>query len=248
MSSSHGEVLDTVVAAIREVPAVVAIAAYGSTATRTWTEHSDIDLVAVLDRHPPAESVRIFVRGVPVDLNLRAADDSKRGIGGADFVPAMQPMWDPADVLQRAVQTERRHDPAAARARRYLLFHDVSKIKQIATDSQKARIAIAAECGEVLRDYFHAREAPFPGTLAALSRLQSEAPELLDLLERALLEADHELLERAGELAFSTVGGAWKPGEIMIVGWSPGSQPESNEIADLLASVIRVSDPPRVYR
>ena len=249
LEKSHGEVLDSVVAALRQVPAVIAIAAYGSTATRSWSEHSDIDLVAVLDRRPPVESIRMFVRGVPVDLNLRAADDSERGIGGAGFVPAMEPIWDPGEVLGSALQTERHHDPAALRARRYLLFHDIGKIKQIA-DSQAARIAIAAECGEVVRDYFHARAEPFPGTLAALRRLRSEAPDLLDLLESALLADDrgYELLERAGELAFSPVGGAWKPGEIMVVGWVPSSRPETTEVADLLAPVIGISDAPRVYR
>ncbi len=250
LEKSHSEVLASLVDALRQVPAVVAIAAYGSTATRSWSEHSDIDLVAVLDRRPPAESIRMFVRGVPVDLNLRALDDSERGIGGAGFVPTMEPIWDPGEVLGLAKQTERHHDPAAARARRYLLFHDISKIKQIPADSQAARIAIAAECGQVVRDYFLAREEPFPGTLAALLRLQSEAPELLDLLESAVLAADRgtELLERAGELAFSPVGGAWKPGEIMVVDWVPSSRPATTEVADLLAPVIGISDPPRVYR
>ena len=89
LEKSHSEVLASLVDALRQVPAVVAIAAYGSTATRSWSAHSDIDLVAVLDRRPPAESIRMFVRGVPVDLNLRALDDSERGIGGAGFVPTM---------------------------------------------------------------------------------------------------------------------------------------------------------------
>lgn len=242
----HADVFDRLVTALREVPAVVAVGAYGSTAMRTWTEHSDIDLVAVLDHTPPAESVRFFVDAVAVDLNLRAADHTDHGIGGASFVPEMVAVWDPDGVLSQARSTRRAHDPAATRPTRYLLFHDIEKARQV-EDPGLARIAIAAGSAQVLRAWFQAREEPFPGMVDALRRLRSEQPELLDLLNQALLAQSGgvDLLAEAAELALAPEGGAFKPGEVMVVEWVP-SLPSSG-LPELLA-VLELSDPPRTYR
>ena len=44
MSERHGQVLEELLAALRRLPQIAALAAYGSTADRSWSEGSDIDL------------------------------------------------------------------------------------------------------------------------------------------------------------------------------------------------------------
>ncbi len=249
MTERHERALDSVVGALRRIPSVIAIASYGSTADRSWTEHSDVDLVAILDREPPAESIRLFVEGVPVDLNLRSAGGSRRGIGGADFVPEMEPLWDPDGLLGSATTTSRPGGRADARRLRYLLTHSIKKLRQLEGNIQASRINAAAECGYFVQAYFFARDETFPGALPALRRLQSEAPELLDALERALLRPERagDALEEAAAIALGPVGGLWRPGDVMIAGWGGDGVPsalESESVASLFAPVIEASDPP----
>src|SRR5689334_16921801 len=113
--------LARVVAALRSIPAVIAIGAYGSTAGEAWGPHSDIDLVAVLSLDPPVESLRFFVDGVPVDLNFRSADDGEHGIGGADFMPETIALWDPDSLLAQARPTPRTYRPEATDIMRFQL-------------------------------------------------------------------------------------------------------------------------------
>ena len=248
-TDSHALALGMVVDALKHVPSVIAIASYGSTATDAWNEHSDIDLVAVLDSAPSVESIRFFVRGVPVDLNLRCADDSARGIGGASFVPDMRAVWDPDGVLGAAKSTSRAS--LDLRSHRYLLRHSVDKIRQLADSERATRIAIAADCGLFLRAYFVARDETFPGTRDALRRLHTEAPELLEVLERALLNPRDAavLLEQAAQLAMSPVGGPWVRGEVLVVGWDGRTSSEDTaQIAKAFHAVVEASDPPRIFR
>ncbi len=204
----HEAALESVVGALRQADGVLTIGAYGSTATRTWTRHSAVDLVAVVDRDPEVESLRFFVNGVPVDLNLRSKDDSDHGIGGSTFMPATVVIWDPEGVFTNAKVTSRLGGPSEARVLRYLLRHALNKLRQIG-DSQKVRLTAGVEAGDFVRGYFLARGETFPGALLSMDRLQRECPELLDLLERAVLEPSEapNLMELAGEIALGPIGG-----------------------------------------
>lgn len=137
--SPHGGrqrgVVDSVVAALRGVPCVVAVGAYGSTATEEWTDHSDVDLLAVMNIDPPVESLRFFVNGIAVDLNLRLCGDGAHGLAGADFVPDAVALWDPDDVFIEARPTERVHNAAGSDVVRYMLFHDSQKLRQIGDET-----------------------------------------------------------------------------------------------------------------
>lgn len=244
---NHQSALDTVVRALKQIEGVLAIGAYGSTATRTWTDHSDIDLVAVINRDPPIESLRFFVEGVPVDLNLRSADESPHGIRGASFMPETVAIYDPGDVLRSAATTRKPGGKGEARLLRYLLKHTIDKIRQISGDPQQTRLKAAAEVGYFMRGYFLARGEELGESVSAMARLRKECPELLNLLEQAVLEptAAASLLEQAGEIALGPVGGLWKTGEIMAVDW-PQPDPDAESFCnEYLAPLTNVSDPPR---
>jgi hypothetical protein len=162
----------------------------------------------------------------------------------------MTPLWDPGGVLGSAALTSRPGGRAAARRLRYLLAHSIEKLRQLEGNAQASRINAAAECGYFVQAYFFARDETFPGALPALDRLQSEAPELLDALERALLEPERAAaaLDEAAGIALGPVGGLWGPGEVMIVGWDGDGEPSAQDgesVASLLAPVIEASDPPR---
>ena len=227
---------------------MIAIGAYGSTATRTWTRHSDVDVVAVLDRDPDLESLRFFVEGIPVDLNLRSNDDSDHGIGGAAFMPDTIAIWDPDEVFTSAKVTSNPSVTGEVRPLRYMLRHNINKLLQVSRDTQKARLIAGSEVGQVTRAYFLARRREFPGPLSCLDVLRSECPELLDLLERSLVEisAAPSLLEQASEIALQPVGGIWKPGEVFAVGWS-SRENLSESINEYLEPVLKASDPPRKF-
>ena len=79
MSERHGRVLEELLAALRRLPRVAALAAYGSTADRSWSEGSDIDLLAIIDAPAPVESLHFFYQGIPVDLSLRNRQHGRRG-------------------------------------------------------------------------------------------------------------------------------------------------------------------------
>ncbi len=249
-NSPHASVLELLVSALKRLPRVRAVGLYGSTATRSWLPSSDVDLVAILDGDPPAESVRFFVSGIPVDLNLRSADATPHGIGGAAFVPAMQPAWDPDGLLAGVAETSPLHSPDEARALRYLVAHSIAKVQQLRHDPIVTRIAIGAECGQFLRAALQARGKAYPGTVKALQFIAGELPELIALLDDALREPQRAQthLSRAADVALGPLGGAWRPGEILVVGWDRKTSLDIEEaISELLGPVHPTTHPPRTF-
>lgn len=217
-SARHAEALDRVVSALREIPEVIAIGAYGSTAHRQWKEHSDIDVMAVLSIDPPIESLRFFVGGVAVDLNFRSTDDGPHGIGGSDFVPECVAVWDPNSVLNAARFTGRVYSSEGSDLMRFQFTHDLQKARQVASSDRRVGCGLMAH--RVLDCWYHARGEPFPGIVAATAELRERDPETLRLVDEALERGDPELIALAGERAWSPVGGPYQPGDVLAPSWN----------------------------
>lgn len=233
-SARHRSVLDRLLHELQQQPFVVAVGAYGSTATREWSAHSDIDLLAVTIEAPPVESLRFFVGDVAVDLNFRSADDSEHGIGGADFVPECTALWDPQDLLRQARPTGRVHNPEATDATRYMLFHDTQKVRQIADPSLR-RVAMGGVADQVLRAWYQARSEPFPGIVASVADLHERDPLMIQLINQAIDDAAIDSLLEAAERAASPAGGIFSPGEVLAVSWK---RPAVEPVPDLLAPLV----------
>lgn len=101
MTDRHRAVLGRVVEALRATPSLSVIATFGSTATESWTEHSDLDLIAFFEADPPVDALHLSVDGVLIDLGLRwsaAPPDDPHG----SFWDTLTPLWDPDDDHSRA--------------------------------------------------------------------------------------------------------------------------------------------------
>lgn len=228
---NHAAALDTIVEALRASHAVIAIGAYGSTADRTWTPASDVDLLVILDEDPAVESVRLRVAGVPVDINLRSIDDTSHGIRGASFVPKATPIWDPDDLLTNAVPTNTPPDPSSARMLRYLLAHSIDKVRQLESTPELTRLLAGGEAGFVVRGYYQARAIWFPGPVRGLRDLANREPELLHLLQSIPSgpEPPSTYLTEAAELALAPVGGLWRDNELFVAAWTPNERSPEGE-------------------
>ncbi|MEY2472289.1 MAG: hypothetical protein QOK28_1618 [Actinomycetota bacterium] len=234
----QAEVLARVVAALRSIPEVIAIGAYGSTADQSWNAFSDIDVMAVLAVDPPVESLRFFVAEIAVDLNFRSADDGPRGIGGSDFVPACVAVWDPNSLLERARVTPRTHRSEATQMMRFQFTHDLQKARQI-EQADERRIGCGLIAHRVLECWFQARNEPFPGIVGATAGLRQRDPETLRLINDALAHGDPELIALAGERALSPVGGPYRSGDVLAPSWN---RPAVEPVPTLFASLTQIAD------
>jgi hypothetical protein len=241
-SPTHAVVVDRVVDALRRLPFVVAVGAYGSTASRTWTAHSDVDLLAVTDIDPPIESLRFFIDGVAVDLNFRSPDATPHGVGGADFVPDLTAVWDPRGILASARPTGRTHNPAATHVVRYMLFHDTQKLRQI-EDPRLRRLAMGPVVDQVVRAWYQTRNEPFPGAVASVRDLQDRAATLVEMLDRAITMASTDDLVAAAELATAPAGGVFNAGDVLAVSWQrPAVESVPEILRGFVADVVEERD------
>jgi hypothetical protein len=102
MASKHAAILKRLVEQAAATPAIVAIGTYGSTATESWSEHSDLDLIFILDQDAPVNSIHFFVGGIPVDLNLKSRDSWSEGDTGWLPPEPVRPIWDPVGFFERS--------------------------------------------------------------------------------------------------------------------------------------------------
>jgi nucleotidyltransferase-like protein len=243
---NHAAALTTVVDSLRACPAVIAIGAYGSTADQAWTPSSDVDLLVVLNQDPPIESVRLRVGSVPVDINLRTADDSSHGIGGASFVPEATALWDPQHLLGNSNTTATPPDPSSARMLRYLLAHSIDKARQLESTPELARLFAGGEAGFVVRGYYQARGLWFPGPVRGLRDLTSREPELLRLLTAIASgpEPPSAYLTDAAELALAPIGGLWRDNELFVAAWNPNHRSDEGEqwVQQTLDALLEAGD------
>ena len=235
----QSEALARVLGVLRTMPEVIAIAAYGSTADRSWNQFSDVDLVAVLSVAPPVESLRFFVGGVAVDLNFRSdSDDPVHGVRGADFMPEVVAVWDPQDVFHRVRTTPREYNADATQLMRYQYAHDLEKLRQIA-DEPGRRIACGLLADRVTNSWFNARAEAFPGVVAAMEQLRLRDPETLGLLSQALRDASVDAIVSAAARAFEPVGGPYRPGDVLAPSWT---RPKVETVPDMFGPLVAIAD------
>ena len=230
----HQQAVDRIVVALRRLPWIVAIGAYGSTSTRQWTRHSDVDLLAVTETDPPLESLRFFVDGIAVDLNFRSPDATEHGLAGADFVPDATPLWDPDGVFDAARPTRRTHNAVATDAVRYMLFHDTQKLRQI-EDRTLRRLAMGQVVEQVMRAWYQARDEAFPGAVASVHDLRDRALSMIELLDAAVLTSSVDKVVEAAEIAAAPAGGIFHSGETLALSWA---RPAVEPVPELLRALV----------
>ncbi len=220
MMLRHGAMLKQLLDRARDLPSIVAIGAYGSTAAKTWTTHSDLDLIVIMAQDAPVNSLHFFIEDIPVDLSLKQREAWTSGNYGWLPPEAITPLWDP-EGLFTGVQP-----PAAslseAKQYRYAHRHRLFKLtKWIGRDDDVADLLAAGATHWIAVSWFHARELRFPGIDHAVPYWRVHEPAMIDLLIGAARER-HDRLERitrASELALAPVGGLWSEGEVHITGW-----------------------------
>ena len=245
MRLPHEAVLQRLVHRAIATPTIVAIGAYGSTASRAWTAHSDIDLVFIVDGEAPVNSVHFFVEGIPVDLNLKSRRAWNSGERGWLPPEPLSPLWDPENLFAGVEPPTT--SASDARQDRYAHQHRLFKLaKWIGRDDEIADLMAAGATHWIAVSWFHARNLRFPGIDLAVAHWREHEPELIDLLIGAARERRDRLarIERASALALAPVGGLWKPGDIHMTGWhgSPGAE-EAAKARALLATILAPDTP-----
>ena len=244
MSERHGQVLEELLAALRRLPQMAALAAYGSTAKRSWSEGSDIDLFAIIDAPAPVESLHFFYQGIPVDLSLR--NKHQWETGELHWVPqeGLKPLWDPAGLIDVAPRPVEPSPAQGLDMSRFGHRHVLLKLRRwLKDDPQLAELVVAGETYWVLHAYFQARGMDYPGPKQAVSYVRQHDPVIVESLLASLRpDADRlRLLEEAAELALAPAGGVWKEGEVIAFGWEGSASPEAvAEAKRLLAPVIEL--------
>lgn len=221
MPESHRHVLDTIVASLVKLQHVDAIAAYGSTASRSWSAESDIDLVAITSEPAPVEPLHFYVEQIPVDLSMRNRQEWEGGT--THWLPpdGLAAIWDPHNLISTA--NPKTNSPSDAEHFRYALRHMLHKLRRWQReDPEIADLIVGAATHFITVSYFHARGMRFPGIDQAVPYYRSHDPEMLDCLLSAIKDRDHryERLTRAVELALSQIGGIWSGGDVFVSGWS----------------------------
>jgi predicted nucleotidyltransferase len=211
MTRDHAAVLERLVERAMAVPGIVAIAAYGSTASGAWNAHSDIDLIFIMAGEAPVNSLHFFVDGIPVDLNLKPREAWEQGDYGWLPPAPITRLWDPDNLF---VDVE---PPTAsssdAEQDRYAHRHRLFKLtKWIGRDDKIADLMAAGATHWIAVSWFHARNLRFPG---------------IDLAVAHWREAEPEMIE--------------KPGEIHMTSWHgpPGAE-EAARARALLAPLLDV--------
>jgi hypothetical protein len=218
------------------------VAAYGSTASRSWSEGSDIDLFAIIDAHVPVESLHFFNDGIPVDINLRNRE--QWSAGPRHWVPpdGLSPLWDPDGLFDLAAEMPAAARPDGQEMSRFGHRHVLFKLRRwLKDDPELADLVVAGETYWVLHAYFLARGMPYPGPEPAVTYAREHDPGLVEKLHAALTPGEDRLrlLEEAAELALAPVGGVWKEGEVIAFGWE--GSPSADEVEQakrLLGPVI----------
>lgn len=197
MSIRHLRLFDELVRTLRDLGHVRAIAAYGSSATKSWADGSDIDLLVVTAQQTPVESLHFFRDGIPIDLGMRNRTEWEEG--RTHWLPpdGMIPVWDPEDLVRNAVS--RPAASGAARNDRYSHRHLLLKLKRWQDqDSEVADVLAAGAPHWIIVSYFHARGMRFPGIDQAVPYLRSHDPEILECLLSSIREQNHRVDQLGG--------------------------------------------------
>jgi hypothetical protein len=219
----------------------VAVGAYGSTATASWTAHSDLDLIFIVANEAPVNSVHFFLDGIPVDLNLKARESWIAGDHGWLPPEPVRPVWDPEGLFTgveppTASQSDVRQDRFAHRHRLFKLA------KWIGRDDEIADLLAAGATHWIAVTWFHARNLRFPGIDGAVAHWRVHEPAMINLLTGAARDR-HDRLERiarASEIALAPVGGLWHAGEIHMTGRH--GTPSDDEVARARALLSPILD------
>jgi hypothetical protein len=227
MFPDHKAVLKRLVEKALGLPGIVAVGAYGSTASELWSAHSDLDLIFIMEQDAPVNSVHFFLDGIPVDLNLKQRARWTTGDRGWLPPEPVTPLWDPAGLFRDMEPPTRIAEDAAQD--RYAHTHRLLKLRKwIGRDDEIADLLAAGATHWIAVTWFHARNLRFPGIDLAVARWRVDDPDMIDLLTGAARDR-HDRLERiatASERALAPVGGLWREGEIHMTGWHgpPGAR------------------------
>lgn len=244
MVLSHMAALKRLIAAARELSWVAAMGAYGSTATQSWSEHSDLDLIMILEDVAPVNSIHFFFDGIPVDLNLK----NRHAWVGGDYgwLPPGEiiGVWDP-DGLFATVQP-----PAATSSDvqqyRYAHRHRLMKLaKWIGRDDDIADLMAASATHWIAVSWFHARNLRFPGIDQAVMHWRTHQPEMIELLIGAARDrrSRYERIAEASAIALEPVGGLWSDGELHVTDWhGPPSETDIASARLLLEQLLDTAD------
>jgi predicted nucleotidyltransferase len=235
----HQHILDTLIETAIGMPEIVAVAAYGSTATGAWSPFSDLDLMFIISDEAPVNSLHFFIDGIPIDLGLKGREAWSRGEHGWLPPEPLKPLWDPEGLFVGV-------DPPPASTSdalqyRYAHRHRLMKLNRwIGRDEEIADLLAAGATHWIAVSWFHARQTRFPGIDKAVEHWRANDPEMIDLLIGAARDREGRLerITRASEIALAPVGGLWSEGEIHMTGVQGEPTPEQSAAARALLLTI----------
>lgn len=242
----HRTALQRLIAAARELSWVAALGAYGTTATQSWSDHSDLDLIMILEHGAPVNSIHFFFEGIPVDLNLKSRDSWEAGDYGWLPPGEVIGVWDP-DGLFATIQSSTETTSDAGQYR-YAHRHRLLKLaKWIGRDDDIADLLAAGATHWIAVSWFHARNLRFPGIDQAVMHWRTHQPEMIELLTGAARDrrSRYERIAEASALALEPVGGLWGEEELHVTGWH--GSPSQTDIASarlLLEQLLDTADVP----
>lgn len=241
MNLSHSDVLQRLVRRAKDIPGIVAVGAYGSTATETWTAHSDLDLIFIVEEDAPVNSLHFFFDDVPVDLNLKRRESWLGGNYGWLPPREITALWDPQSLFS-GVQPPLTSS-SDTQQYRYAHRHRLLKLaKWIGRDDEIADLMAAGATHWIAVSWFHARDMRFPGIDQAVTHWRVHQPEMIDLLIGATRDrrSRYERIAEAPEIALAPVGGLWSEGDLHVTGWH--GPPSDTEIAGAKALLAQLAD------
>ncbi len=247
-NATHGEALERLIRRAQRVDGAVALAAYGSTASRTWNTYSDLDLILWVEDEVQVNSVHFTFAGIPVDLNLKSLAVWRDGDLGWLPPDPLMAIWDPQGIVAATQAPPRQSRPADAEQYRYAHAHRLLKLQQvIGQDDEVADFLVAGATHWIAVSWCHARGQRFPGIDKLVVQWRRDDPEMIAWLLETVMNREGRLehIRRASERALEPVGGLLRPDEVYITGLrnEPVTDTDRSRTLDQLVSVLGMPEP-----
>ena len=228
--------IEHMIAVLTDNPEVLGLLEYGSSSVGDARMLGDYDLLVFMNhKAPQVESLHFYVRGVPVDLNIRTLDEIRkmpRATGFDQVLLEGRIIHDPSGSLAQEMQRLRERQQQAPLEKtpdetfaitRHGAKHIFDKVRgRLDSDPTLCAFLLHQNVYWLIRNCFSVRNMEFKGEPYTLEFLQQHEPETYRLIERFYtagnLQQQLELALSIAEAVLAPVGGMWRDDEVLTFG------------------------------
>lgn len=216
-------------------PDVIGLLEYGSSHFADARVDGDYDLIVVLDGDGAVvEGLHFFVKGTPVDLNIRTLQQIQDMDERVDFdavVLESRVLHDRTGAVSQALRDLKKrcqpHPPVLSEHEIAVIRHGhrhiLDKVAcRLETMPVFCRHMLHAGCYWLVQNYFRVRNLRFRGEKHALAHIEEKEPALYERIAAFYdthdLDRQVELLRDLTDLVLEPIGGAWQDDEVLAFG------------------------------